>query len=204
MSSGIYSKHAGYHNRRSIRLPGHDYSRPGYYFVTICIHDRAQRLFGEIPLVGAGSKPAPHLNEYGKIVQKTWDDLPDHIDGIELDAFIIMPNHVHGIIRIIGTGLERAGLEPAPTVGIPEIVRQFKTFSAKRINITRNSIGASVWQRNYHDHIIRNDTSLFFIRKYIRDNPMNWNADPENHINREMREFETAETRESPACGVLK
>jgi putative transposase len=198
------------HHRRSIRLRGYDYSRPGYYFITICIHDRTKRLFADIPVeagsvIGAGSKPAPttepalYLTEYGKIVHYTWNDLPNHISGITLDEFIIMPNHIHGIIRITGAGLERAGLEraglePAPTVALPEIVRQFKTFSSKRINIARNSRGMPVWQRNYYDQIIRNDKSLYFIRNYIRKNPMNWNADYENHIEREIVEFDMIET----------
>jgi len=133
MSSGIYNKYTGYHNRRSIRLRGYDYSRSGYYFVTICIHDRKQNLFVEttnVPgLVGACSKPAPFApayspqhaatlptiftpNQYGEIVRNTWNDLPNHIPKIALDEFVIMPNHVPGIIRIIAADLEqRAGLE---------------------------------------------------------------------------------------------
>jgi len=211
MSSGVFNQNAGYHNRRSIRLPEYDYSQPGYYFVTICLHDRMKHSFGEqwtglepAPtknrignhFVGAGSKPALHLTEHGKIVQHTWNDLPNHIDGIELDEFIIMPNHIHGIIRITGAGLKkRAGLEPAPTdtITVSEIVRQLKTFSARRINAQQNSVGQPVWQRNYYEHIIRDDTSLYYIRKYIRENPINWNVDSENHIDREIREFEMTE-----------
>jgi len=197
MSSGIYNKYTGYHNRRSIRLSGYDYCRPGYYFVTICIIDRRQLLFGDIPeiLVGAGSKPAPCTpqfppNQYGQIVQNTWLDLPNHIPSIELDEFIIMPNHIHGIIRIIEHGTNRAGLEPAPTVlvKLPEMVRQLKTFSARCINRLRNTIGQPVWQRNYYEHIIRDEKSLFFIRKYIQNNPINWADDSENHIDREIAE----------------
>jgi REP element-mobilizing transposase RayT len=213
MSSGIYNKFTGYHNRRSIRLPGYDYSRPGYYFVTICIRNRAERLFGDIDFVGAGSKPAPEsvpepapesvpqptharmiLNEFGNIVQCAWDDLINHVPGIALDTFVIMPNHVHGIIRIIGTGLE-----PAPTtapttatakqITLPEIIRQFKTFSARRINAIRHVQNNPVWQRNYYDHIIRGEKSLYVIRKYIRENPLHWREDSENHIDREIEEF---------------
>jgi REP element-mobilizing transposase RayT len=198
MSSGIYNRYTGYHNRRSIRLRGYNYSRPGYYFVTICIHDRKQKLFGSFDNgpVGAGSKPAPVFkpNQYAQTVQQTWHDLPNHISNIVLDEFIIMPNHVHGIIRISDhdinrAGLEdRAGLEPAPTVGLPEIVRQLKTFSARRINIRRNTPGQPVWQRNYYDHVIRDEKSLYFIRKYIRENPVNWSDDSESHIDREILE----------------
>jgi putative transposase len=161
MSSGIYNQYTGYHNRQSIRLRGYDYLQPGHYFVTVCIHDRKQNLFGDIP-VGAGSKPALIFsNDYATIVENTWHDLPNHINQIELDEFIIMPNHFHGVIRICDCSL-RAGLEPAPTKGIPEIIRQFKTFSAKRINIARQSLGKPVWQRNYYEHIIRNEKIVIF------------------------------------------
>jgi putative transposase len=72
---------------------------------------------------------------------------------------------------------------------LPEIVRQFKTFSAKRINAIRKSPGNPVWQRNYYEHIIRDETSLYFIREYIRENPLNWSIDSGNHVSREIREF---------------
>ena len=195
------------HHRRSIRLKGYDYLQSGAYFITLCTHNR-ECLFGEIP-VGAGSKPAlsivglewaglewaglePAPTQYRNIVQFTWNDLTNHITGIVLDEFVIMPNHVHGIIQITGAGLERAGLEPAPT-GLPEIVRQFKTFSAKRINATRNSPGISVWQRNYYEHIIRNEHELNKIREYIQNNPLNWDSDrinPSYEINDAHKELD--------------
>lgn len=190
------------HHRRSIRLRGYDYSQAGAYFITICTHNR-ECLFGA---VGAGSKPAhpsikpaqfatPHptqspnlmvLNEYGEIVKDTWEDLINHVDGIELDAFVIMPNHVHGIIVIIRAGLvqDGAGLEPAPTGKrtLPEIVRQLKTFSARRINKKRGAQGLPVWQRNYYEHAIRDDDDLTRIHGYIANNPINWLSD-ENYLN---------------------
>ena len=165
---------------------------------------------GSGPQDRAGLEPAPTqstsqmaLNEFGEIVQYTWDDLPNHIAGIELDAFVIMPNHVHGIIVITGAGLEqkdragleqkeRAGLEPAPTGTriLPEIVRQLKTFSARRINQRRGVQGLSVWQRNYYEHIIRDEKDLTRIREYIANNPVNWLSD-ENY--REMPRTVVAE-----------
>jgi putative transposase len=209
MSSGIFNKYTGYHNRQSIRLASYDYSHPGYYFVTICVHDRKQYFFTDIPNipvgiiprippVGADSKPAQlYPNQYATIVEKTWLDLPNHISNIKLDEFIVMPNHIHGIIQIIGKST-RAGLEPAPTgnatdIGLPEIIRQLKTFSAKRINVERKTPGQSVWQRNYYEHIIRNKNSLYFIRKYIRQNPLKWIDDSENHIDREIDDFQMTE-----------
>jgi REP element-mobilizing transposase RayT len=94
MSSGIFNKYTGYHNRKSIRLPGHDYSLPGAYFVTICIHDWKQKLLGGV-VDGAMVE-----NDYGNTVRQCWNDLPAHYPQIRLDEFIIMPNHVHGIIVI--------------------------------------------------------------------------------------------------------
>ncbi|MFP4460051.1 MAG: transposase [Candidatus Zixiibacteriota bacterium] len=107
------------------------------------------------------------LNGYGEIVDFTWYDLPHHNENIELDEFIIMPNHIHGIIRIKKNC-------PKP---LSEIVRQFKTFSAKRINKKRKMIGVSVWQRNYYERIIRNQKELDKFRKYIKNNPINWTED---------------------------
>lgn len=99
MSSGIITKQYGYVNRRSIRLKDYDYARNGAYFITICAHNR-ECIFCDA--VGAGSKPAPlnKLNEFGNIVEQVWFDLPNHNRYIELDEFVVMPNHVHGIIVI--------------------------------------------------------------------------------------------------------
>jgi REP element-mobilizing transposase RayT len=178
------------HHRRSIRLKGYDYTQPGAYFVTLVTHDR-ECLFGEIV------DGEMRLNEAGRMAEWTWFDLPNHIDNIELDAFVVMPNHVHGIIIIrepVGAGSEPAPTEPAPTSaptapppanrnhGLPEIVRQFKTFSARRINALRNITGRPVWQRNYYEHIIRDEKSLKRIREYIAANPQQWANDDEHPI----------------------
>jgi putative transposase len=94
MSSGVYNKYSGYHNRRSIRLRGYDYSQPGVYFITVCIHDRKQKLFGDV--VGG----IMNANDCGHAVRHCWNDLLSHYPHIQLDEFAIMPNHVHGIIII--------------------------------------------------------------------------------------------------------
>ena len=169
------------HHRRSIRLKGYDYSQAGAYFVTICTRNR-ECLFGDIV------DGEMRLNELGIIVQRTWLDLPNHVGGIVLDAFVIMPNHVHGIITITDRGGNTvgAGSEPAPTTrvpnrhGLPEIVRQFKTFSSRRINARRQTPGLPVWQRNYYEHVIRDERSLERIREYIANNPLQWELDREN------------------------
>mgnify|MGYP003795549223 FL=1 len=166
-------------HRRSIRMKGYDYSQPGAYFITICTHQN-HALFGKIV------DGEMQLNNLGRVVQFTWDDLVNHVDNIELGPFMIMPNHIHGIIQIIepnvGAGSEPARTEPAPKssssqTSLPEIVRQFKTFSARRINTLRNSTDKPVWQRNYYEHIIRNDQSFQKIGEYILTNPVQWEND---------------------------
>lgn len=196
-------------HRRSIRLKGYDYSRPGIYFFTTCTHYHE-------PLFGAYADEHILLNPLGEIVKTTWFDLPRHNHNITLDAFVVMPDHFHGIIVIhkneinvnqkvhdddndlnIGFGMDTgddvgAGSEPAPTScacdsinpGMPtmpnpirkkqplsEIIRQFKTFSALRINELRKTPGVSVWQRNYYESIIRGQNNLDKVRKYISTNP---------------------------------
>jgi len=156
------------HHRQSIRLKNYDYSQAGAYFVTICTQNK-ECLFGEIE-VGKMS-----LNEYGQITTKCWHDLPNHYPHIELDEFVVMPNHTHGIIVI----------KPAPTVkqhGLPEIIRAFKTFSSKQINLIRSTTGIPVWQRNYYEHIICSEPELNKVREYIVSNPLNWETD-ENYKN---------------------
>jgi putative transposase len=115
--------------------------------------------------------------------------LTDHYSGIALDTFVIMPNHVHGIIiitdRVMVVDPVGAGFEPAPTGnakrhGLPEIIRAFKTFSARKINETRNARDRPVWQRNYYEQIIRNDNSYETIRQYTLENPLHWVQDEEN------------------------
>ncbi len=161
MKNDLYRPH---HNRRSIRLKGYDYSRAGAYFVTICAQNNGECLFGDI----VGGEMV--LNDAGRVVQAVWDDLPNHYVGVELDQYVIMPNHFHGIVVLGGpVGPKRHGL--------PEIIRGFKTFSSRRINAMRRTPGTRVWQRNYYERIIRDDGSMHRIRKYIADNPLKWELD---------------------------
>jgi len=164
-------------NRRSIRLKQYDYTQDGAYYVTVCVNNR-RCVLGNVQ----DGKFIP--NDAGKMVEYSWFDLPNHNSNIELGEFIVMPNHVHGIIIIVGAGSqpaliqERAGLEPAPTKhGISEIIRQFKTFSARRINRMNNISGARFWQRNYYEHVIRDECDLSRIREYIINNPRYWERD---------------------------
>jgi putative transposase len=175
------------HNRQSIRLKGYDYSRPGAYFVTLCVQNR-EALFGEI------KNGKMQLNEFGIIVQDKWQWLPNQYLYVKLDEFVIMPNHLHGIIWIRDL-LCKGGSRTAPTAtsaqttpaAIPttikplgRLVGAFKTVSAKHINIARNAPSKPVWQRDFYDHIDRDEKELNRIRQYIRDNPLNWDYDKEN------------------------
>ena len=157
--------------RKSPRLKGYDYAQDGAYFVTICTHNRIC-LFGEV------RNEAMVLNHNGQIVEACWYDLPRHYPNIELDAFIVMPNHVHGII-ILRNGVG-VGLRPSPTEKIhdlPEIVRALKSFAARRINERRDTPGQVVWQRSFHDRIIRSETEWNALRQYTLSNPAQWEAD---------------------------
>ncbi len=174
------------HHRRSIRLKGYDYSSEGAYFVTICVKG-GESVLGEIV------DGEMVLSEYGRVIQACWEDLVNHYEHVILDAFVIMPNHIHFIVVFVDDPVG-AGLRPAPTDtkrhGLPEIVRALKSFSSRRINGLRDTTGAPFWQRNYYEHIIRNERALNAIREYIQNNPANWLEDqlhpaaPPNPFNR--------------------
>jgi putative transposase len=175
------------HHRRSIRLQGYDYSQAGAYFVTICTQNR-ECLFGDI--VNGGMR----LNEAGRVVESVWDGLPGHYAHVELDAMVIMPNHFHGIIV----------LAPTPAAvrhGLSEIVRALKTFSSRRINEMRQSTGAKLWQRNYWEHIVRNEPELNRIREYIHNNPAQWELDklhPNNPVGAGLKPAPTPARKPAP------
>ncbi len=161
--------------RRPLRLKEYDYGAAGYYFVTICTHNRECLFWNG---VRAGLEPAPTLNRMGEFVLQTWLDLPEHTTGVRLDHFAVMPNHVHGIIVLETPELVGAGSKPAhaPTP-LPEVVRQFKTFSARKINTLRASPGKPLWQRSYYDHVIRGEADYLRIWQYIDTNPARWAED---------------------------
>lgn len=172
--------------RKSLRLPQYGYSQAGAYFVTICSHAR-NFLFGEM------IDGEMQLDDHGKIVTTCWHNLSFHYPTIILDAFVVMPNHVHGIIILVGAGsprpnaatvartVEGGGTQPLQkhqTLG--QIVGYFKYQSAKKINELRRMSGAPVWQRGYYEHVIRDDQSLNRIREYIDANHQRWEFDREN------------------------
>jgi len=155
-------------NRRSIRLKGYDYSGPGAYFVTICTRNR-MCMFGHI------ATGEMRLNDAGQMVQSVWDGIPAHYTGIETDAFVVMPNHVHGIVIIAG----------ATGMSLPDVVHRFKTMTTKRYvdGVKQNGwpwFDGKLWQRNYWEHIIRNEHELNRVREYITNNPAKWDMDHQN------------------------
>jgi REP element-mobilizing transposase RayT len=167
------------HHRQSIRLRGFDYSSPGAYFVTIVTCNR-ELLFGEV--VNGEMRP----NEYGGLASACWAETPVHFSNVVADLHVVMPNHVHGVV-IIDSKIDRpakpeddpAGFRVLPG-SLPAIVRSYKAAVSKRINVLRESIAGTVWQRNYYEHIVRDRGSFDAIRQYIRDNPRTWAMDPEN------------------------
>lgn len=171
------------HHRKSIRLRGYDYSHAGAYFVTVVAYQR-ECLFGEI--VNGEMK----LNDFGIIADECWRAIPEHFPNVELGAHIIMPNHAHGIIVIhdiddIGRGtiyrdptIEQFG---KPTVGsLPTIIRTDKAAVTRQIGREHNATG--IWQRNYYEHIIRNEHEMDNIWRYIEANPSIWLDDDENPV----------------------
>jgi putative transposase len=154
----------------STRLRGYDYSRDGAYFVTICTKNR-DCIFGDVVVVETGLRPVSttiNLSGIGKIVMECWCDLPNHYSNIVLDEFIIMPNHIHGIIKIQNHDQEEK------KHGLSEFIRAFKSFSSRRINELRKTNKNGIWQSRYYDHIISSDSELKRIREYITENPENW------------------------------
>ena len=154
--------------RHDLRLAGYDYSQPGSYFVTICTHGRACTL-GQIDDTGLS------LSLDGSTVEQSWRWLQARYCYVTLDAFVVMPNHLHGILTI-------ASLEPTISTRKPlgRLLASFKTVSAHRINTAHATPGQLVWQRGYFEHVIRNDASLMRIRSYIESNPDRWSLDPQN------------------------
>jgi len=164
------------HHRRSIRLKGYNYSQPGAYFVTICTYQR-RCLFGDI--VGEDME----LNEFGEIARQCWSAIPEHFPRARMDQFVIMPNHMHGIIWIVDNIVGAKNFSPlqqprgtSKTIG--SIIRGFKigvtTWARQHTDVH------TVWQRNYYEHIIRDEESLNRIREYIVTNPVRWHLDREN------------------------
>ncbi len=186
-------------HRRSVRLPDYDYSQPNAYFVTIVTENRR-------PLLGEIVDGQVHLSAIGKIVEACWHRLSTAFP-IDLDEFVIMPNHLHGIIFIQDLSIRRgeasgevlvdsqdsshpdaSPFRPSGTTrgSLAAILQNFKSISTCRINAFRDTPSNPLWQRNYYEHIIRSEATLASIRAYILANPVQWEQDPENPITRKF------------------
>ncbi len=202
------------HHRRSIRLKGWDYRRPGWYFVTMVVQNR-ECLFGRV----VNKKMV--LNDFGKIVDYHWRKLPVHFNHIEMDEYRVMPNHFHGIVHIVRWPDGCDDIDGDPNVGAKDfseqfnngknaslhntnrpnekndygnpsplqvprgtlpgslsaVIQNFLSVTTRKINRIRRTPGAKLWQRNYWEHIIRDENELNRIRRYIKNNPLKWNDD---------------------------
>jgi len=180
------------HRRRSIRLKGYDYSQVGGYFITVVTQNRESRF-------GAVVDGVMQLNNAGAMVQEAWEAMPVHYLGVEIDAFVVMPNHLHGVIILAGPNTrgcsetEGTGKPPATghpqrvakTLSLPDVVHRFKSLTTGRYlaGIRENgwpAVSGRLWQRNYFEHIIRDERALNLIREYIAMNPGQWEYDREN------------------------
>lgn len=188
------------HHRRSIRLKGYDYTAAGVYFVTLVVQDRA-------PVLGEVVDGAVRLSAWGCVVREGWEALPGRFARLRLDAYVIMPDHLHGLLVLVGdapaphhrskgeasarAGLDMTASGPADasplrarprgttpgSVGV--ILQNYKSVTARRVNALRGTPGARLWLRNYWERIVRDDRALAAVRAYIRDNPRRWSLDRE-------------------------
>ena len=168
------------HHRRSIRFPGFDYSSQGAYFITLCTHHH-QCIFGQV------EQDRVRLNATGQIVESCWNDISKHFAHARLDYSAIMPNHIHGIILLVGAQhavpfpdghASQFGKLQADSIAA--IIRAFKAASTRAVNLLQGTPGAPFWQRNYFERIIRDEDEIFRIREYIHYNPRRWALDHEN------------------------
>ena len=167
------------HHRRSIRLKGYDYRLAGAYFVTL-VTWKKECLFGEIV------NGEMHLNRFGHLVEDEWQRMGNRIGWVVVEEMVVMPNHLHGILVIVDNGTitrqDATRKKPGGVAGsLGAVVGVYKSTTTRMINTIRNSRGASVWQRNFYEHIIRDEGQWDAVRAYIQTNPLNWEQDREYH-----------------------
>jgi REP element-mobilizing transposase RayT len=177
MQNPIVSPH-----RKQLRLHGYDYAFPGAYFVTICSA-------GKHPVLGSVSGKRIVLSPAGEIVRSEWIALAERFPRTVLDEFVIMPNHLHGVLAFVGDAggaspsptrfdAHAGGASPSPTLF--EVIGAFKSISTIKVNRLLRQRGAALWQRSYYEHIVRTGEDLRKIQRYIYENPLMWSLDPEN------------------------
>jgi putative transposase len=172
----LFMPDAAQYGRRSIRLKGFDYSLAGLYFVTICAEGH-KRIFGRV------FNGTVVLDPAGLTVRNIWLNLHQRFDSAAFLDFVIMPNHFHGIVAIVDSSTRRGAASSAPTarsLTLSKIIRAFKSLSAIEVNRVLRRRGATVWQRNFWEHIMGNEGEFRTVREYIRLNPRRWDSDPEN------------------------
>lgn len=196
--------------RRSIRIQGYDYSQGGAYFVTICAH-RKRLLFGRVT---AGTV---RLNDVGNTVAQYWEAIPNHVAQVIVDEYVVMPNHFHGILIISDDSgwpvaachsLDTSEVSGGPACythqreqgrqrlsgpkpgSVGSIVRAFKSAVTRAMRQRASGITGPIWQRNYYEHVIRDESGLNRIREYIRTNPMRWERDREHPNPRGADDFD--------------
>lgn len=177
-SSEQLASHRSPRTRRSTRLRDYDYAQPGMYFFTVCTHKR-EALFGEV------TQGEMRVNDLGDSVWQEWHNSATVRPEVQLDAFMVVLNHAHGVILLKGPGFVRAtGGSPFSSgpskYSLGAFIAGFKAASTKRIKAARRTPKAPVWQRNYYDHIVRDERSLTRMREYILNNPLKWDFDQGN------------------------
>ena len=169
--------------RRSLRLQGYDYAKAGAYFVTVATENRLC-LFGE---VDGGEM---RLNETGRLVDEAWQWLETRYPLVALDEYVVMPNHLHGVLAITDEDGRAGASRRAPTgersgagrKDLGSLIGAFKTVATKRVNLARGAPGRRLWQRNFYERIVRSEEDMDRIRAYVRDNPLRWELDAENPL----------------------
>ncbi len=174
----------GSKKRRSIRLPEYDYGQAGAYFITVAAYHR-KCVFGDIV------NGEVRLSKMGVIVKTAWQELPAHFPNVINDEYVIMPNHLHGIIRIetdiVGARhasplrecVKNSGPRGTAPLSLGAIIGSFKSAASKRIHEIQGFEHFHLWQRNYYEHVIRDERDYERVLEYIRSNPMNWEQDLE-------------------------
>ena len=172
-------------NRRSIRLRDYDYAQGGAYFVTICTTQRLC-LFGDV----INGEVA--LSTIGQVAEGHWEDVPNHALGVTLDVWVLMPNHLHGVVVLpdVKDGCFSADARPygAKPSSLGVVIGGFKGAVSREVSARNLTLVRPLWQRNYHERIIRNDGKLDAIRTYIHDNPARWLNDPDHPRLRDPRQ----------------
>ena len=158
------------HHRRSIRLKRYDYASVGAYFVTLNVQNRLQ-LFGRI------AHGKMQLSRRGEIAASCWEQIPSHFAGVELDAYVIMPDHMHGLLWIVCPSpiIQPEAFGKPVAHSLPTIIRSYKSAVTREINLQQPLPNSKkIWQRNYYEDIPRDQGHIENIRAYIRNNPLKW------------------------------